>query len=184
MFYRPRGRPPKHKRVEEVVKNDPVCMGSNLFVLTFLLSMVTLSLIPLFFTRFISLFITIMCSQASDDDSVSSGGGKRWRSARSDTRTLRTYSRASLAAPEPRAAVREPAPLRDHLATHLTAHLTALQLPHDPTVWSQVNHSHCITGYSARLTYLHEDAHMNILITWKWYLTRKYQYYFMFCIYY
>ncbi|KAF9795686.1 hypothetical protein SFRURICE_003879 [Spodoptera frugiperda] len=99
---RPRGRPPKHKRIEEVAKNDP----------------------------------------ASDDDSLSSGGGKRWRSGRSDTRTLRTYSRASLCAPEhgsrsscvPAA---PPAPLRDHLATHLAAHLTALALPHDPTIWTQ-----------------------------------------------
>ncbi|KAJ8723018.1 hypothetical protein PYW07_004198 [Mythimna separata] len=89
---RPRGRPPKHKRVEEVVKNDP----------------------------------------ASDDDSVSSGGGKRWRSTRSDMRALRTYSRASLA-PSGSA----PAPLRNRLAANLAAHLEQLQLPHDPQAWSQ-----------------------------------------------
>ncbi|XP_026742467.1 uncharacterized protein LOC113504407 isoform X3 [Trichoplusia ni] len=88
-----RGRPPKHKRVEEVVKNDP----------------------------------------ASDDESISSGGGKRWRSARGSVpRTLRTYSRASAATPAPRAQH-----LAEHLAAQLAAHRAALALPHDPSIWTQ-----------------------------------------------
>lgn len=77
-------------------------------------------------------------SQASDDESISSGGGKRWRSARgSVSRTLRTYSRASLATPAPRTQH-----LAEHLAAQLAAHRAALALPYDPSIWTQVHTLH------------------------------------------
>ncbi|KAM3961851.1 lethal (3) malignant brain tumor [Aphomia sociella] len=88
-----RGRPPKHKRVEEVTKNDPV----------------------------------------SDDESVSSGGWKRWRGSepRGTERPLRTYSRAS--APVQLRPSQQHQPARALLARHLAD----LDLPSDPTVWTQ-----------------------------------------------
>ncbi|XP_037295497.1 uncharacterized protein LOC115450661 [Manduca sexta] len=92
-----RGRPPKHKRVEEVVKNDP----------------------------------------ASDEESVcSSAGGKRWRGSQEPQ--LRTYSRASAAAASSTA---PPPTVSDAPAPALRAHLDAiiadLDLPKDPTTWTQ-----------------------------------------------
>ncbi|XP_049867191.1 uncharacterized protein LOC126367619 [Pectinophora gossypiella] len=84
----PRGRPPKHKRVEEVGKNE-----------------------------------------ASDDESVSSGGGKRWRGS---PRPPRTYSRA--------------APAQPVIPRLLAArHIAALELPPDPTDWSQEDVAALIT---------------------------------------
>lgn len=84
-----RGRPPKHKRVEEVVKIDP----------------------------------------ASDDESLSSSGGKRI-SRSLCSRSLRTYSR--LTAP-----VNSLAPPGVARNEQLTRHLAALALPQDPTIWTE-----------------------------------------------
>ncbi|RVE43327.1 hypothetical protein evm_012031 [Chilo suppressalis] len=111
-----KGRPPKHKRVEEVVKGDVI----------------------------------------SDDDSVSSGGGKRWRGSESERgnenkdansepsnelpssmknqeeqdlkpRTKESQSRRSVSnavmSSEPRA--------------HLARHIAELDLPADPTTWTE-----------------------------------------------
>ncbi|CAB3252094.1 unnamed protein product [Arctia plantaginis] len=103
-----RGRPPKHKRIEEVVKNDP----------------------------------------ASDDESLSSGGGKRASQPHSEcSRSLRTYSRrasatpSALVAPAPLAPLTPPAARTDQLVKHLAA----LALPQDPTLWTQSDVSALVT---------------------------------------
>ncbi|XP_023947673.2 uncharacterized protein LOC112052724 isoform X2 [Bicyclus anynana] len=84
----PRGRPPKHKRVEEVAKNDPV----------------------------------------SDDESLSSSGGKRWRGSGSEER-LRSGGQPS---PRP------PSALAPSLPRALVArHVADLALPPDPDSWTQ-----------------------------------------------
>ncbi|XP_034840024.1 uncharacterized protein l(3)mbt [Maniola hyperantus] len=92
----PRGRPPKHKRVEEVSKNDPV----------------------------------------SDDESLSSSGGKRWRG--SDER-LRASSRHSAPPPSAplRSAAHSPAPVPAMPRALIARHVADLALPPDPDSWTQ-----------------------------------------------
>ncbi|OWR55416.1 Lethal [Danaus plexippus plexippus] len=91
----PRGRPPKHKRVEAVTKNDPV----------------------------------------SDDESLSSGGCKRWRgSCSEDMRALRSASsRRPPSTQSSHHLPNHPAPSRALLARHVAD----LDLPSDPSTWTQ-----------------------------------------------
>ncbi|XP_075992966.1 lethal (3) malignant brain tumor isoform X2 [Anticarsia gemmatalis] len=97
----PRGRPPKHRRVEEV-KHDP-----------------------------------------SDDESISSGGGKRSsRAHSSSSRALRTYSR--LSAP-PHAALAALSATPGARPDQLARHLAALALPQDPTIWTEGDVSALVT---------------------------------------
>ncbi|XP_047528289.1 uncharacterized protein LOC125064970 [Vanessa atalanta] len=115
-----RGRPPKHKRVEEVAKNEPV----------------------------------------SDDESLSSSGGKRWRGSGSeDNRALRSFSRRDTSAhrsPSHQSPARHSPPHQSpahrspshrmfalaHQAPHapralIARHMADLALSPDPGLWTQ-----------------------------------------------
>ncbi|CAG9783460.1 unnamed protein product [Diatraea saccharalis] len=100
-----RGRPPKHKRIEEVGKGVVI----------------------------------------SDDDSLSSGGGKRWRTSEGDraseSKDIHNSDQNDRSEKEERESMKK---ARDSAAAsaepraHLARHIAELALPPDPTTWTEV----------------------------------------------